>query len=118
MNRQAHTLRLHECYIHWIFAWTGYSPYLESPLSNPADHRRRLRGQPGRVPPIIELGGKGILLPPQKIQVRIFENIETTSETKAKNLNTTRKNHNENNYYFQLFTPYNLQNFVTSKINM
>jgi len=34
--------------------------------------------------------GKGILVPPPKIEMKLFENIETTSETKTKNLNTTR----------------------------
>src|SRR6218665_780099 len=51
-------------------------------------HRRRLRGQPGHAPPIIELVGQRYLFtpPPPIIQVRIFENIETTSETKTWNL--------------------------------
>jgi len=43
-----------------------------------------------RAPPIIELVGQRYPFAPQKIQVRIFENIETTSETKTKNLTTTR----------------------------
>ena len=33
-----------------------------------------------RAPPIIELVGQGYLFAPPIIQVRIFENIETTSE--------------------------------------
>jgi len=36
------------------------------------------------------LRGEGILFPPKKIEIRIFENIGNTSETKTKNLNTTR----------------------------
>src|SRR6218665_2393560 len=48
-----------------------------------------LGGSRGARPPIIELGAKLSFCPP-KIQVRIFENIETTSETKTKNLTTTR----------------------------
>src|SRR6218665_370203 len=62
-------------------------------------HRRRLRGQPGHAPPIIELGAKVSFCPP-KIQVRIFENIETTSETKTiKELNYYQKYHKENSYF-------------------
>src|SRR6218665_2127359 len=49
-----------------------------------------LRGQPGHAPPIIELVGQRYPFAPPIIQVRIFENIETTSETKARNLTTTR----------------------------
>src|SRR6218665_1000506 len=63
-------------------------------------HRRRLRGAAGaRAPLIIELVGQRYpFAPPPIIQVRIFENIETTSETKTRNLTTTVY-HNENNYF-------------------
>src|SRR6218665_1091739 len=49
-----------------------------------------LGGSRGERPPIIEFGGQRYPFSPPKIQVRIFENIETTSETKTKNLTTTR----------------------------
>jgi len=41
-------------------------------------------GQPGRAPNNWD-GGQRL----QKIEMRIFENIETTLETKTKNINTT-----------------------------
>src|SRR6218665_3774157 len=43
-----------------------------------------------RAPPIIELVGQRYPFFPPIIQVRIFENIETPSETKTRNLTTTR----------------------------
>src|SRR6218665_1934907 len=49
-------------------------------------------------PPIIELVGQRYPFAPPIIPVRIFENIETTSETKTRNLTTTIY-HNENNYF-------------------
>src|SRR6218665_1120753 len=71
-----------------------------------------LGGQPGHAPPIIELVGQRYpFAPPPIIQVRIFENIETISETKTRNLTTTIY-HNENNYFnylhpiiFKIFKP-------------
>jgi len=70
-----------------------------------------LGGQPGHAPPIIELVGQRYPFVPPIIQVRIFENIETTSETKTMNLTTTI-HHNENNYFnylhpliFKIFKP-------------
>src|SRR6218665_2282027 len=72
-----------------------------------------LGGQPGHAPPsIIELvGQRYTFAPPPIIQVRIFENIETTSETKTRNLTTTIYR-NENNYFnylhpiiFKIFKP-------------
>ena len=93
--------------------------YSYDPRTDPLWHSRRLRGAAGRAPPIIELGGKGILLPRKKIQVRIFENIETTSETKTNNFTTSRNTTMKQ--LFQLFTPDNLQNlknFIFSKIDM
>src|SRR6218665_1298215 len=80
-------------------------------INNSQHHRRRLRGQPGHVPPIIELVGQRYPFAPPIIQVRIFENIETTSETKTRNLTTTIY-HNENNHFnylrpiiFKIFKP-------------
>src|SRR6218665_2261078 len=52
-----------------------------------------------RAPPIIELVGQRYRFAPPIIQVRIFLNIETTSETKTRNLTTTRYYHNENNFF-------------------
>src|SRR6218665_125013 len=67
--------------------------------------------QPGHAPPIIELVGQRYPFAPPIIQVRIFKNIETTSETKTRKLTTTIY-HNENNYFnylhpiiFKIFKP-------------
>src|SRR6218665_584792 len=57
-----------------------------------------LGGAAGARPPIIELVGQRYPFAPPIIQVRIFENIETTSETKTRNLTTTIY-HNEINYF-------------------
>src|SRR6218665_1842165 len=63
-----------------------------------------LGGSRGARPPIIELGAKVSFCPPI-IQVRILENIETISETKTRNLTTTRY-HNENkSAYFNYLHP-------------
>ena len=71
-----------------------------------------LGGQPGHAPPNNWVGGAKVsFCPPPIIQVRIFENIETTSETKTRNLTTTIY-HNKNNYFnylhpiiFKIFKP-------------
>src|SRR6218665_2459327 len=70
-----------------------------------------LGGSRGTRPPIIELVGQRYPFAPPIIQVRIFENIEITSETKTRNLTTTIY-HNENNYFnylnpiiFKIFKP-------------
>src|SRR6218665_867068 len=61
-------------------------------------------------PPIIELVGQRYpFAPPKKVQVRIFENIETTSETKTKNLTTTR-NTTRKIVISIIYTRYYLQN--------
>ena len=57
-----------------------------------------LGGSRGTRPPIIELVGQRYPFAPPIIQVRIFENIETTSETKTRNL-LPDIYHNENNYF-------------------
>ena len=62
---------------------------------------------------VIELVGQRYPFAPPIIQVRIFENIETTSETKTRNLTILPDiYHNENNYFnyfhlmiFKIFKP-------------
>src|SRR6218665_3706043 len=70
------------------------------------------RGSPGLRPQYLSFEKDILFL--KKIQMIIFENSEITSETKTKNLNTTR--HTTMKQLFQLFTPDNLlklQNFIS-----
>src|SRR6218665_2689393 len=70
-----------------------------------------LGGSRGTRPPIIELVWQRYPFAPPIIHVKIFANIETTAETKTRNLTTTIY-HNENNYFndlhpiiFKIFKP-------------